>query len=140
YLLLEAETALTEIERRWLAPADAPLGDVLHAMTALRFYHEYGRQIGSQRLDAAMALLIKRPEVAAQAIIDLARWQAWQCLPQVIAAASPGGGDETLGRAIAGYLLLCPAPGAEAPLAAWRQAAPELVNQAERSLSPSVER
>lgn len=137
YLLLEGEPALVEIERRWLAPANAPLGDVLHAMTALRFYHEYGRQIGSRRLAAAMSLLIQRPEVAPQAIIDLARWQAWECLPQVVAVARPAAGDEPLARSIVGYLLLCPSPAAAAPLAAWRHASPALVAEVQRGLSPA---
>lgn len=139
YLLLEGDRALATIERRWLIPPAAPLGDVLHAMTALRFYHEYGRQIEAGRLNAAMARLIKRPEVAAAAIIDLARWQAWECLSQVAGAASPGHGEESLQRAVVGYLLLCPAAEAAAPLAAWRRARPDLVADVERSLSP-VER
>jgi hypothetical protein len=136
YLLLDGEKALAEIERRWLIPPDAPLGDVLHAMTALRFYHEYGRAIGSRRLAAALAHLIQRPEVASQAIIDLARWQAWECLPQVVAAAKPAAGDEPLGRAIVGYLLLCPSAEAAEPLAAWRRSAPGLVAEVQRGLSP----
>jgi hypothetical protein len=136
YLLLDGEKALAEIERRWLIPPGAPLGDVLHAMTALRFYHEYGRAIGSRRLAAALAHLIQRPEVAPQAIIDLARWQAWECLPQVVAAAKPAAGDEPLGRAIVGYLLLCPSAEAAEPLAAWRRSAPGLVAEVQRGLSP----
>jgi len=137
YLLLEGEVALVEIERRWLIPSDAPLGDVLHAMTALRFYHEYGHAITARRLAAALSHLIRRPEVAPQAIIDLARWQAWECLPQVIAAAKPAIGDEPLARAIVGYLLLCPAPQAAAPLATWRRALPGLVAEVQRGLSPA---
>lgn len=136
YLLLDGEKALAEIERRWLIPPGAPLGDVLHAMTALRFYHEYGRAIGSRRLAAALAHLIQRPEVAPQAIIDLARWQAWECLPQVVAAAKPAAGDEPLGRAIVGYLLLCPSAEAAEPLAAWRRSAAGLVAEVQRGLSP----
>lgn len=135
YLLLQGDAGLEEIARRLLASGDAPLGDVLHAMTALRFYHEYGHGIPPERLAEAMARLIARPEVAPQAIIDLARWQAWQCLPQVAGALQPQSIDQPLARAVIGYLLCCPSPQAAEPLAAWRRAAPELVAEVERGLS-----
>jgi hypothetical protein len=57
-------------------------------------------------------------------------------LPQIVVAAKPAAGDESLGRAIVGYLLLCPLAEAAEPLAAWRRSAPGLVAEVQRGLSP----
>ena len=78
YLLLKGTEGLNLIERRFLLEPHARDGDVRHAMTALRFYHEYGHDIPAERLSAAMRLLIIRPEFAAAAITDLARWKDWK--------------------------------------------------------------
>ena len=45
YLLLKGTEGLNLIERRFLLEPHARDGDVRHAMTALRFYHEYGHDI-----------------------------------------------------------------------------------------------
>jgi hypothetical protein len=121
-----------------LANRSAPLGDVLQALGALRFYWEYGHTIPHDRLARALGRTLDRPEVAARAIIDLARWQAWDLLPQVVRAGSTAADDRQLERAVIGYLLLCPRAAATEPLRIWRQQAPELVAEVENSLSPAA--
>ena len=87
-----------------------------------------------------MARLLKRPEVARPAIIDLARWQAWECLPPWPVPQRQAAVKSRVKRAIVGYLLRLPAAEAAAPLAVWRRAAPELVAEVERGLSPTQPR
>lgn len=135
-LVAEGEEALTRMEDRLLRPAMARVGDVRHAMTALRFAHEYHRAIPPERLAAAMGLLLARPEFAAEAIVDLRRWQAWHLDAEVAAVVErPAEVDPTTLRAAAGFLLLCPTDMAREALERLRTAVPERVAEAERQLA-----
>lgn len=136
YLLARGEAGLELIERRLLANPDARRGDLLHAMTALRFYHESGRDIPPPRLARALALLLRRTDCAAAAITDLARWQAWDHLAAVVDLfGRPGYEDAATERAIVGFLLVCPTADARAALARLRDQAPQRVAEAQQSLS-----
>jgi hypothetical protein len=136
YLLAAGKPGLDLIESRYLANPDAANGDVRHAMTALRFYHEYGREIPRDRLAAALRHVLVRPEFAADAIADLARWEDWDSLPQVAPLfAAAGYDDAPTRRAIVGFLLACPGDKAKAALNQLRQAAPQAVADAEKQLS-----
>ena len=55
YLLLRGTAGLELIETRYLANLRAADGDVRHAIVALRFYREFGRDIPPERLSAALA-------------------------------------------------------------------------------------
>jgi len=135
YLVLLGEPALDLIEQRFLADPQAAEGDVRHAMTALRFYAEYGRQITRSRLSSALARLLSRPEFAALAIVDLARWQAWDLLPEVAALYDKAGYPQpSTGRAVVGYLLACPLEQADNALARLRSLDPQGVSAAENSI------
>ncbi len=136
YLLLEALPGLELIESRCLANNKAAVGDVRHAQTALRFYHEYGRSIPLERICEATRHLLARPEFAASAIIDLARWKDWPPL-EVIAGlyAEPAFAEPTIRCAIVGYLLACPEPHGRSALANLRSIDPAGVAEAEQLLS-----
>jgi hypothetical protein len=136
YLLLTGKAGLKLIEDRYLANPKAAVGDVRHAMTALRFYHEFGREITVAQLRAALARLLARPEFAELAIIDLTRWQAWESLEQIATLyAQPAYQDTATRRAIVGYLGACPEPAAATWLAKLRAADPRGVAAAEEVLS-----
>ncbi|MEZ6069314.1 MAG: hypothetical protein R3C10_03375 [Pirellulales bacterium] len=79
YLLLEGEAGLDLVDARFLRadPAKSRPGDTRHAMSALRFYQEFCDGIPEARLSQSLRLLLARPEFAAAAIVDLARWQDW---------------------------------------------------------------
>jgi hypothetical protein len=136
YLLLEGLGGLDLVESRYFANAQAAVGDVRHALTALRFYHEYGHEISPQQLSAAVRKLLVRPEFAEAAIVDLARWQAWDALSAI---ANLYGDREyaepATQRAIVGYLLACPLPAARDALHQLRERDPQGVAAAEAVLS-----
>ena len=69
YLMLTGERGLRQIESRYLQTPQAAGGDVRHALTALRFYHEYGKQIPEARLRQALVPLVDRPEFAERVIV-----------------------------------------------------------------------
>jgi hypothetical protein len=136
YLLLEPERGLALIESRYLANPHSAVGDVRHAQAALRFYHEHGRQITPQRLSAAVRHLLSRPEFAESAIVDLARWQDWDALPQISSLYTQASfADAAVRRAIVGYLLACPQSDAAAALETLRGFDPSGIAAAEQVLS-----
>jgi hypothetical protein len=136
YLLLTGNDGLKLIETRFLANPKAAVGDVRHAMTALRFYHEYGREISAERLRAALAKVLARPEFAEAAITDLSRWQAWEFCDQIAGLyEQPAFSATEIRRAIVGYLHACPEPAAAKRLARLREVDPAGVAAAEEVLS-----
>lgn len=136
YLLLEGPAGLELVESRYLANPAAADGDVRHALAAVRFYREYGRDIPRPRLHAAVRHLLARAEFAEPAITDLARWQDWDALAEVVDLY---GRDEyarpPIDRAIVGYLLACPSAEAARQLARLRKLDPRGIAAAEAVLS-----
>ena len=132
YLLLTGSRGLELIESRYFANPKAANGDVRHAMRALRFYHEYGHGIPAERQSEALAHVLDRPEFAAEAITDLARWQYWTVLPRLADLYQRKEyADPLIGRAIVGYLRVCPQPAAAKALDHLRHADPRGVAEAE---------
>jgi hypothetical protein len=136
YLLLKGVEGLALVESRYLANPSAADGDVRHALAAIRFYHEYGREIPQPRLHAAVRRLLARPEFAEAAVTDLARWNDWEPLDRVAALyAQPAFDRPSTRRAIVGYLLACPEAKAAGALEQLRQLDPRGVADAEEVLS-----
>ncbi|HEX4132775.1 MAG TPA: hypothetical protein VHZ24_22265 [Pirellulales bacterium] len=134
YLLLSGEPGLERLGQRFIANKSAAHGDVLHLLTALRFYREYGKEISPARLAQAVRPLLTRPEFAAAVIVDLARWQAWDATPEVVRLATVAdNADPAVQRAAIGYLLACPSDEARRVLSELRVTAPERVAEAERA-------
>jgi hypothetical protein len=136
YLLLRGAAGLELIESRYLANPRAADGDVRHAIVALRFFQEFGRDIPPERLSAALARVLARAEFAAAAITDLARWNDWTSLARISRLYDdPAYADPAIRRAIVGYLLACPKPAARTELARLRNSDPTGVAEAEQILS-----
>jgi hypothetical protein len=104
----------------WLltrAGPDRPV-DQRQLLAALRFASEYlNRKIPSARITAATAHLAHSPAVAADAIIDLARMEAWNEVDAVAAWWDAAADDPLIRRAVAGYLVACPSAAARDHLA-----------------------
>ena len=104
----------------WLvdrAGPDRPV-DQRQLLSALRFAAEYlGATIPPGRIAAATARLARSPAVAADAIIDLARAEAWEEIDAVAAWWDAAADDPLIRRAVAGYLLACPSAAARDHLA-----------------------
>jgi hypothetical protein len=139
YLLLAGEGGLELIETRFLANPQAKDGDVRHAMAALRFYQEFEHEIPTARLARALRHLLKRSDFVGAAIVELARWQDWDALPQVagLYTADPPLPPATR-RAIVGYLLNDPQPQAAVELQRLRRLDPQAIAQAEKELQLSA--
>ncbi len=113
-LLIAKIDGLGRIESQLLANPKAAEGDVRHAVAALRFAHEFVPSIPRDRLAAALVRVLPRPGFAATAIVDLARWQAWECMDDVFRCYRPlrdtrgDAGAAAVRRAVVGYLQNAP--------------------------------
>lgn len=134
YLVLTGPAGLKKLDERYLQNPAAQPGDVRHAITALRFFHEFGRgAIPQADLNRSLRGLLARPEFAATAIVDLARWNDWEAMDQVTALfGRKGYPDPATPRAVVGYLLACPQPQAAEALAKLRERDPQRVADAEK--------
>ena len=113
-LVAEGVAGLDYLESLGIAgPAGRPV-DQRHLLTALRFAWEFlGEEIPRERISVATARLLAAPVVAADAVIDLARQQAWAAGDEVAGLWDSLGRDDPLvRRAVAGYLSACPLPEA----------------------------
>ncbi|HVW38881.1 MAG TPA: hypothetical protein VHB99_16310 [Pirellulales bacterium] len=136
YLLLAGEPGLELIEQKYLANPQAASGDVRHAMTALRFYHEYGREVPGERVAAAMRRLLAREEFAPEAIVDLARWEDWESTSAVIELNRRlQSQNAPIRRAAIGFLTLSPMQQAADEIARLRKSYPAEVDAAKKRLS-----
>ena len=136
YLLLTGNNGLRLIEDRYLNNPQAAVVDVRHAMTALRFCHEYNKDISKKDLSTALAKVLKRPAFAEAAIRDLGRWQYWNAVDQIANLyEQPGFDTSEIRRAIVGYLRICDDPSAAKRLAALRAKDPHGVAAAEEVLT-----
>ena len=138
YLLLAPQPALALIQSRILANPRSADGDVRHALTALRFYDEYGEELTARQISQALAELLHREEFADAAIADLARLEAWDVLHAVVDVYTRSTSNSRARRAVVGYLLACPQPGAQAALDRLRNLDPRGIAAAEQVLSATT--
>jgi hypothetical protein len=108
FLLLGGESALDTIDERFLSNPKAADGDVRHALAALRFYAESKPGASKPPIAKALRHVLKRPEFADRAIIDLARWQDWSDVREIAKLYSEGAEHRALRLAVVGYLRACP--------------------------------
>jgi hypothetical protein len=134
YLLLSGKSGLEQIVARYLTSSAAKHGDVRHAMSALRFYYEYGPSELRGAVAHGMIPLVDRPEFAAAAIIDLARWERWESLDRVATVYSQPQSDGPTRRAVVAFLTVCPKPKATAILERLHSQDPNGVAAIEKSL------
>jgi len=96
---------------------DRPV-DQRQLLAALRFAHEsLADTIPASAVVAATTRLAEGVAVAADAIVDLARYGAWDAMETVADWWDRADDDPLLRRAVVGYLLACPLPGAAERLA-----------------------
>jgi len=126
-LVARGRAAVEWMTDRGLLAADTRAGDARHALSALRFaWESLADQVPRSVTAEAAARLLANPAVAADAAIDLARWQYWKSVDEVAALWERLGGDDPLvRRAVAGYLEACPNEPAKRHAAEIAAADPE---------------
>ncbi|TWT58671.1 hypothetical protein KOR42_20530 [Thalassoglobus neptunius] len=107
YLLLTSEDGLTQVDEKFLDNPAATRDARFSTMQALRFLWESkDHEISPDRLKNSMRKLLKNPELAMLAVIDLTRWQDWDALNLIDELRnSPDHSDSATQRTIVRYLL-----------------------------------
>ena len=121
------EAALDWLGEHGLLAADTRAGDARHTLAALRFAWQYlATTVPRAKIAEAAARLVANPAVAADAVVDLARWQHWESVDCVTAVWDRlGSNDPLIRRAVAGYLIACPLEPAGREAARLQAAEPE---------------
>ncbi|MGA1618207.1 MAG: hypothetical protein ACO37F_06795 [Pirellulales bacterium] len=103
-----------------LATAASPV-DQRHLLQALRFcWEEPADTLPQPAVVALTRRLLASPNLAREAVIDLARYQAWDACDAVVALWPEGAHDPLIRPAIAGYLQACPTAEAQQALTQLR--------------------
>lgn len=125
-LVARGGAALDWFREHGLLEPETRAGDARHTLAALRFAWEYlASDVPREQVATAAARLLANPAVAAEATVDLARWQHWASVDDVAALWDRLGADDPLvRRAVAGYLTACPLETAKRHAAAIAAAAP----------------
>ncbi|WP_437229366.1 hypothetical protein SH661x_001403 [Planctomicrobium sp. SH661] len=85
YLLLTGKEGLQVLDETKLSNTKAHFSETFAAMQALRFMWTYGKgRIPAEDLRHSMRLLLRRPNLADLVIVDLARWQDWATMPELM--------------------------------------------------------
>ncbi len=114
-LVAKGEAAIDTMATLGLLAKDTRAGDARHALAALRFAQEFlAESIPRPLVADAAARLVSNPAVAADVVIDLARYEHWSSADDVATLWNTLGQDDPLvRRSVAGYLLACPLAAAK---------------------------
>lgn len=110
--------ALPVIESLGLLEPDASPVDQRHLLQALRFcWEEPAETLPQAAVVTATRRLLASANLAREAVIDLARYQAWDACDEVAALWDTSDeADALLRTAVVGFLLACPTPAAKQTL------------------------
>jgi len=105
YLKLKGPAGLPLIERRFLTNPAAEYTHVYAAVMALRFHGEETDALPRQRLLQSVRLLLGNADIADQVIPDLARWEDWSVLDQLVTMFKDSDADAWVRQPVIAYLL-----------------------------------
>ncbi|MEM6692820.1 MAG: hypothetical protein AAF664_25555, partial [Planctomycetota bacterium] len=135
YISLGGETALARIESDFLSSQDAAYTDSFSAVSAIRVHGTDLDILPRERLAKALRQLLGRPDLADLVIPDLARWEDWSAIDQMVKLFRNSSEESHLARpAAVMYLKACPLPEATLALAKLKTIDPSAVEQAELSM------
>lgn len=130
YLTLRGSAGLPEVNRL-LADPQVSVGDAQAAVMALRFHGEEETIIPRQELSQSLRLMLARPEAADIVIRDLARWEDWGALDEIVKLFRESSAEHQFLRVpIVKFLQVCPLPEAAVQLAAIERDFPDVVKRA----------
>jgi hypothetical protein len=135
YLTLRGSEGVALVEDLFLKKRDDNFSDaypdVYAAIMALRFHGTQADVIPRQRVLKAFHYLLDNPPMADLVISDLARWQDWSQLEQLVKLFKTADTKSTFVRMpIINYMRACPLPEAKKALAEFEQIDPEAVKRA----------
>ena len=131
YLSLHGAAGLPLIERQFVDNPEIDYVLLHQVMAALRFHGTEAEIVPKEKLIPTVRKLLQRPELADLIIADLARWEDWEVLEQLIELfRTAEGKTKWLRVPIFQYLLACPREKAKIALAEFREVDPQSYQRA----------
>lgn len=114
YLTLTGEEGVPLIEELFLANPDAEYADTYSAIMAMRFHGTEGGVIPRERVVKAVRHMLKRPQLADLVIPDLARWEDWESIDEMVKLFKEADEKSSWVRVpVINFLRACPLPEAK---------------------------
>ena len=133
YVTLRGPEGLDLIDELFLnrRGREIPFTETYAAVMALRFLGEESQGVPRDRVLASLRLLLAEPKLADLVIADLARWQDWSVIDQLVELFEKAEADNIFVREpIVNYLRVCPLPQAAAAIGRLEKIDPEAVRRA----------
>ena len=105
YLKLKGPEGLPLVEQLFLTNPAAEYTHVYATIMALRFHGEESSEIPRERLQQSLRLVLNNHEIADQVIPDLARWEDWSILDQLVTMFKDSEEDAWIRQPVISYLL-----------------------------------
>ncbi len=105
YLKLKGPEGLPLIEERFLANPAAEYTHVYAAVMALRFHGEETDSLPRERLLQSVRKVLGNPDIADQVIPDLARWEDWSVMDQLVTMFKESEENGWVRQPVVSYLL-----------------------------------
>jgi hypothetical protein len=131
YLTLTGEDGVPLIEELYLANPKAEYADTYSAIMAMRFHGTEGNVIPKERVIKAVRHMLARPQLADLVIPDLARWQDWDSMDELVKLFKTADEKSSWVRVpVINYLRACPLPKAKEYLTELEAIDPAAVKRA----------
>lgn len=131
YLTLTGEKGLPLIEELFLANAKSEYADTYSAIMALRFHGTEGGVIDREKVVKSVRHMLKRPQLADLVIPDLARWEDWESMDEMVELFKTADEKSSWVRVpVINFLRACPLPEAKEHLAELEKIDPAAVKRA----------
>lgn len=131
YLSLKGAEGLPLIEERFLANSAADYAETYSAIIAIRFHGNDADVIPRDKLLPGLRAVLKRSELADLVIPDLARWQDWEVMPELIELFKNSDAETGWVRVpVINYLRACPLAEAATAIEELNKIDPESVERA----------
>jgi hypothetical protein len=131
YLCLRGDAGVNLIEEKFLRNPKSEFTDTIGAVSALRFHATEVEIIDREKIVAAIRSLLKRPKMADLIIPDLARWEDWSVMEELVAMFKQSDSDKRWLRVpIVSYLMACPLPEAKVHLSELEKIDPAAIQRA----------
>ena len=131
YLILKGPAGMPLVEELFLINPKAEYADTYAAIMALRFHGTDTTVISKDRLLQGFRHMLKRPQLADLVIPDLARWEDWSCMDQLVDLFKNADDKSSWVKVpVVNYLRACPLPKAKDHIKELEILDPESVKRA----------
>ncbi len=131
YVQLGGPDMLPLIEEEFIRNEEAEYTDTYAALMALRFHGQETDVVPKERLVQTFRLMLDRPKLADLVIPDLARWEDWEAIPQMVELFKNADKSTSWVRVpVVNFLRACPLPEAQVQLEELAKIDPDAVKRA----------